>query len=489
MKKIILVLLVCCFDFVHAQTPPTYEFRAVWVATVVNIDWPAEKGLPVEEQRASFIRLLDMHQKNGMNAVIVQVRPAADAFYLSKYEPWSEYLSGHQGTSPFPYYDPLEFMITETHRRGMEFHAWLNPYRAVFNINTSSVISTHITHQHPEWFLTYGSTKYFNPGLPEVRTFVTDVVKDLVSRYDIDAVHLDDYFYPYRITGKEFPDEKTFRKYGHGLEKENWRRSNCDSIILQLSSTIKSIKPELKFGISPFGVWRNKSKDPAGSDTRAGVTDYDDLYADIMLWLKKGWIDYVVPQLYWEHGHRLCDYDTLLAWWNAHTYGRHLYIGHAIERAGTNAAWRNKNELPAQIRDLRNYSTTQGSAFFSSKIFERNPNGWNDSLRLNYYAMPAIVPPMPWLDDVIPDMPSVKKERRNQYRIEYNGEKKMRAFALYTVPAQGPADRSSATLIQLIPSEKSIMLDRSQVQVGTDQRLFVAVVSRGNNVSDWVEIR
>ena len=222
---------------------PNYEFRGVWVASVANIDWPSKKNLSVAEQKAEYIRLLDMHQRNGMNAMIVQIRPAGDALYPSPYEPWSEFLTGKQGLPPTPLYDPLEFMITETHKRGMEFHAWLNPYRAVFNLLNSSISPSHLTKIHPEWFLIYGDKKYFNPGLPEVRQHMAKVVKDLVTRYNIDGIHMDDYFYPYRITGKEFPDQKDFEKHGNGMKKEDWRRSNCDSVILLIHNIVRSGKP------------------------------------------------------------------------------------------------------------------------------------------------------------------------------------------------------------------------------------------------------
>ena len=342
-----------------------------------------------------------------MNAVVVQIRPAADAFYPSQYEPWSEWLTGTQGKPPAPYYDPLEFMITETHKRGMEFHAWMNPYRAEFNIEKSSIAPTHITKIHPEWFLYYGGVKYFDPGNKEVQQFVNNVVKDVVSRYNIDAIHFDDYFYPYRIAGKEFGDTASFRKYGNGMDKETWRRSNVDSIILLLSKTIKKENPFCKFGISPFGVWRNIDKDPEGSNTKAGQTNYDDLYADILLWLKMKWIDYVVPQLYWEFGHKLVGYEVLIDWWAKHAYGRQLYIGQGIYRSmeSRSYAWKNKNELPNQIKRLREYPQVQGSIFFSSSSFNSNPNGWSDSLRNNYYKYPAIVPPMAWIDSVKPSRP------------------------------------------------------------------------------------
>ncbi len=410
-----ILFMVCCLLFAAsllttADCQPKYEFRAAWIATVVNTDWPSKKGLPVIQQKQEFINMLSMLQGMGMNAVIVQIRPAADAFYPSNYEPWSEWLTGVQGLPPEPYYDPLQFMIEEAHKRGMEFHAWLNPYRAVFDIRSSSVSSSHITKQHPEWFLTYGSKRYFNPGLPAVMDYVTRIVRDVISRYDIDAVHMDDYFYPYRITGKEFPDEGIYRKYSRGLAKDNWRRSNCDSIIKRIHDAILEVNPMVKFGISPFGVWRNADTDPEGSDTKGGQTNYDDLYADILLWLKKGWIDYVAPQLYWEIGHRLCDYETLLGWWAAHSYGKHVYIGHGIYRTieSPTAAWRNPKELPNQIKLLRDNAYIQGSIFFSAANFNYNPNGWNDSLANNYYKYPAIIPPMAWVDTVPPLRPVIK---------------------------------------------------------------------------------
>jgi uncharacterized lipoprotein YddW (UPF0748 family) len=377
---------------------PVSEFRGVWIATVDNIDWPKRGNYSVYSQKAEFIRQLDMHKRNGMNAVIAQVRPAADAFYPSTLEPWSQWLTGVQGKSPSPYYDPLQFMIEEAHKRGMEFHAWLNPYRANFNINSASIAPDHITRIHPDWFLTYGGKKYFDPSNLDGQEHVVAVVRDIVRRYEIDAVHMDDYFYPYRVPGKEFPDAAAYLRSGSRLSKSDWRRSNVDSIIKKINAVIKSEKPYCKFGISPFGVWRNKTQDPEGSNTRAGTTNYDDLYADILLWMKEGWVDYVAPQLYWEIGHKLADYRELIDWWSQHSYGRHVYIGHGIYRAyEKNIAWKNPNELPNQIKLVRDHPEVHGSIFYSSKSFDRNPNGWNDSLQNNYYRLPALVPEMDWL--------------------------------------------------------------------------------------------
>ena len=371
------------------------ELRAVWVATVTNIDWPTKPTINTFEQKASFIKMLDMHKRNGMNAIIMQIRPATDAFYPSPYEPWSQWLTGIQGQAPYPYYDPLAFMIEETHKRGMEFHAWMNPYRAVFNIYNSKLAPTHITRLRPEWFLTYGDKKYFDPGNKDVQKYLNSIVEDVVKRYKVDAIHFDDYFYPYRLPGKEFPDDASYRKYGNGLSKNDWRRSNTDSVIAQLHQTIKQNSSTCQFGISPFGVWRNSSQDVRGSDTKAGQTNYDDLYADILLWLKMGWIDYVMPQLYWEIGHKLAEFNTLIEWWSENSYGKNCYIGLGIYRAGSNTAWKDKTQLPRQIQKIRQTPNIQGMAFFSSKSFDNNTNGWNDSLRLNYFKNPAPLPKVP----------------------------------------------------------------------------------------------
>jgi uncharacterized lipoprotein YddW (UPF0748 family) len=388
-----LLLIAYCLLPIVSAAQTKAEFRGVWVATVENIDWPSRGNYNSDSQKVEFIRLLNMHQRNGMNAMIVQIRPVTDAFYPSQYEPWSEYLTGKQGQPPVPYYDPLEFMIAETHKLGMEFHAWMNPYRAVFNINKSSIADTHITKIHPEWFVNYGDKKYFDPGIKEAQAYVTNVVQDVVSRYAVDAIHFDDYFYPYRIAGKEFPDEASFAKYGNGMNKDDWRRSNVDSIIVSLSKVIKKENPKCQFGISPFGVWRNIAKDSInGSNTRAGQTNYDDLYADILLWLKNSWIDYVAPQIYWEFEQKAAPYQIVLDWWSKNTYGKNCYIGLGIYKAGSNIYWKDTTQLPRQIEALRKTPNVQGMIFFSSKTFEKNINGWTDSLRLNYFKEPAKTP-------------------------------------------------------------------------------------------------
>lgn len=491
MKKYFLIIFNFSIFFFHLSAQPKYEFRGVWVATVTNIDWPSSKYLSTDSQKTEFIKLLDMHQRNGMNAIIAQIRPATDAFYPSQYEPWSEWLTGTQGKPPMPYYDPLEFMITETHKRGMEFHAWMNPYRSEFSIGKSSIAPTHITKLHPDWFLKYGNTKYFDPGNKEVQRFVTNVVRDVVSRYNLDAIHFDDYFYPYRIAGKEFPDSASFSKYGNGLSKETWRRSNVDSIILMLSKAIKKENNFCKFGISPFGVWRNSDKDPEGSNTKAGVTNYDDLYADILLWLKNKWIDYVAPQLYWEFSQPKVPFATLIYWWANHSYGRHLYIGHGVYKAfeAKSGAWKNPNELPNQIKKVREYPQVQGSIYYSSKIFARNPKGWNDSLRNNFYKYPAIIPPMPWIDSTKPQTPLLTVEivgnsisKDIVLHISQNILSGIKQYAFYL---SGTNDFTNDRIYKILPAQKDMQLNISSddTEKWNNFYLSITAISKTNNES------
>lgn len=484
MKKQVIVLFSVLFYFIHsfpAYAQPKYEFRAAWIATVVNIDWPSKKGLPVATQKTEFIYLLDSFQSIGINAVIVQVRPSADAFYPSQYEPWSEYLNGVQGLPPIPYYDPLKFMIEEAHKRNMEFHAWLNPYRAVFDIYNSSVSPASITRTHKDWFLTYGTKKYFNPGLPQVMQYVTGIVKDIVTRYDIDAIQMDDYFYPYRIAGKEFPDAATYRRYGAGMTKDDWRRSNCDSVIKMIHNVIIDTKPLIKFGISPFGVWRNKDQDADGSDTHSGQTNYDDLYADILLWLDQGWIDYVTPQLYWEIGHNLCDYETLLAWWSNHSYGKHIYIGHGVYRVfdKPTIAWRNPNELPNQIKMLREDPNIQGSVFYSGTSLLHNPNGWADSLKNNYYKTPALIPPMQWVDVNAPHAPVITNFTESKKTADAS-------FIFYAKPSDSLETEDVKTYVVYVSGDQVSLGSKPYMLIAAkDKKEFQFSIAQSQIAADW----
>lgn len=389
---------------------PKREMRAVWVATVNNIDWPSRTGLSSEQQQVEICELLDRHKNNGMNTIIMQVRPCADAFYPSTLEPWSRYLSGEQGIAPKPFYDPIEYFITACHKRGMEFHAWLNPFRIKQNTK-DQLAESNIFNKHPDWGWTYGDRVYFDPGNPEVRDYLVKVVLEVVSRYDIDAVHFDDYFYPSKVEGKELPDKETFIKYPRGFSDrqiDDWRRDNVNEIIKILNHTIKEIKPWVKFGISPFGVWRNNTVDPEGSATSAGNTNYDDLYADIIHWQREGWIDYMMPQLYWEIGNRSVDFRILADWWAKHSYGRAVYIGHAVYKLDKNSsitAWQHSDQLIQQVNLIRSNHQIGGSAWYSSSQFKRDIDGFQDKLKKNVYTSPAIVPEMQWIDKTVPPTP------------------------------------------------------------------------------------
>ena len=349
------------------------ELRGVWVASVINIDWPSKKGLSIEEQKSEFISVLENVKKWNMNAVFVQIKPVGDAFYPSKYAPWSEYLTGVQGANPG--YDPLKFMVEEAHKRNIEFHAWFNPYRLTMGGGREKLSRDNIGNKRPEWTVMYGGKLYLNPGIPEVNDYVVDSIVEVVKKYDIDGVHMDDYFYPYKVKGQEYPDSAQYKKYGGRFSSiGDWRRNNINKLIEKLHREIKKENKNVSFGISPFGVWRNASTDPVrGSQTQAGVQNYDDLYADILYWMDKGWIDYVAPQLYWTRGFRAADYSVLVEWWSkyARKTGTDLYIGQAAYKVKD---WSDGgNELVEQIRLNRRYSEIKGSIFFSYKSLVPNP--------------------------------------------------------------------------------------------------------------------
>lgn len=413
-RPILAAIALCAAVSAGAQDKPSkYEMRAGWMASVANINWPAKKGLTQEELKKGFITYLDSLAAVNANAVIMQVRPTGDSFYPSSIEPWSIYLTGVQGQAPEPLWDPIAFMIEEAHKRGMEFHAWMNPYRIAQSADTSLFAATHAIRQHPEWFVTYGGQMYFDPGHPGSAKYTNEVVREFVSRYDVDGIHFDDYFYPYKVTAKDengktyvvdFPDTLTWEQFGKPFfkDKDAWRRNNVNQLIRMLSQTIRETKPWVKFGISPFGVWRNKSTDPVrGSNTQAGVQNYDDLYADILLWSEKGWIDYVTPQLYWKIGKKIVDYPILLDWWIKYSNGRHLYIGHSM---GNGA-----DEIERQIEMLRakGYDQVQGSFYWNAASVLRNAKDRESNREMNpmlrsLNTAVALVPPMPWLDMTAP---------------------------------------------------------------------------------------
>lgn len=419
------LLFLILFLNTHAQNSVTFpktEFRAVWIATVVNIDWPKNNLDSTDKQKTDYLEILDTYQKLNYNAVIVQIRSVGDAFYPSKLAPWSRYLTGKEGQEPKPYYDTLAWMISEAHKRGFEFHAWLNPYRATFDTKIETLSSNHDYFKHPDWMIKYGEEGkekfYYNPGLPEVQSHLLKIVDEVVENYDIDAIHFDDYFYPYRIKGKEFNDAASFKKYGNGLAIEDWRRLNVNTFVKSVYNNIKKAKPWVQFGISPFGVWRNKSVDPKGSDTQAGQTNYDDLFADPLAWMQGKYIDYILPQLYWSIEHKTASYSKLLKWWSENTQNTNLYIGNSSYKinADSDKKWNNPKEIPNQIDLTRTYKNVQGNAFFSAKSFLNKNKEVTQLLLENQYKYPALPPTVPYAKKVVTDKPtilSVSKENDN----------------------------------------------------------------------------
>lgn len=375
------------------------ELRGAWVATVANIDWPKNKNASSGEQIKELIDIFDKLKDAGMNAIFFQIRTECDALYNSPYEPWSHWLTGAQGTEPKPFYDPLEFAIAEAHKRGMELHAWFNPYRAEKKTGDYPLSPHHVTLRKPEWILNFPDYKMLDPGNPQVREYVREIVADVVTRYDVDGIHFDDYFYPYgpKVSNE---DSLSFALYHNNITNiDDWRRYNINSLMAELNEIIKAVKPRVKFGISPFGIVRNEF---AGT---SGFNSYDILYCDPLNWIENKSVDYVLPQLYWEVGHEKADYAKLLPWWASVTKDVHLYIGEYSGRFTSPNSKGKPSELGDHLRMTREYNTIHGSVYFSSSSITRNSAGLADSMKMDWFADPAFPPLMAWKDAVPPNAP------------------------------------------------------------------------------------
>lgn len=378
------------------------EFRGAWIQCVNG----QFKGIGTETMQRTLTYQLNELQKDGCNAIIFQVRPECDALYESDLEPWSYYLTGVQGEKPNPYWDPLQWMIDECHRRGMELHAWINPYRAKTKSPHQNA-ANHVIVRHPEWTFDYDGLTLLNPAYKECRDYICDVVKDIVERYDVDGLHIDDYFYPYPVAGVEIPDEAQYRAAPNGMKnRDDWRRYNVNMFIQQVYETIHQTKPWVKFGVSPFGIYRNQKSDPNGSKTN-GLQNYDQLYADVLLWDANGWMDYCVPQLYWEIGNKAADYDELIHWWNRHLTRTPLYIGEDVERTVKYPDLTNKSQhqLAAKMALHAELPRIQGTVLWYAKAAVDNVGNYGTLLRNNYWRMPALQPLMPHIDKKAPKAP------------------------------------------------------------------------------------
>ena len=363
------------------------EFRGAWVATVYNLDWPSQPGLPAATQKAQLRALLDRAAELKLNAILLQVRPASDALYASMKEPWSEFLSGQAGVSPG--YDPLEFAIAEAHQRGIELHAWINPFRAALHAS-QNLPANHVAKKHPTWVRRFGKQLWLDPGEPAARAYVLDVIRDIVRRYNIDGIHIDDYFYPYPLaTGAaSFPDDATWERYGakSGLSRADWRRENINDFVRSMYRVVKSTKPRVRVGISPFGIWR-----PGVPPTiEAQLDAYGELFADARKWVAEGWCDYLAPQLYWSIEPAKQSFPVLLDWWRGQSNGKSIWPGIATERIG---AQRPAREIVRQIELTRRGTTSPGHIHWSMKALLRNQGGIDDLLEAGPYAEKAAVPP------------------------------------------------------------------------------------------------
>lgn len=395
--------------------PPAVEreFRGVWVATVDNMDWPSRPGLSADSAQQELRQILDRAAQIGLNAVILQVRPAGDALYASKIEPWSEYLTGRQGRPPDRPWDPLAFAVREAHARGLELHAWFNPYRARHSSAKGPIAPLHFSRQYPGYAKRYGQQLWFDPGEPNVRRRTVRVVLDVVRRYDVDGIHMDDYFYPYpeRRRGREipFPDDRSYRKYqraGGALERDDWRRRNVDLLVDTLRREITKAKPWVKFGISPFGIWR-----PGEPESVLGFDAWARIYADARKWLMNGWVDYLVPQLYWgieQDGQRFGD---LLRWWLAQNdSARHVWPGLATYRIASERTPWPSTELLQQIDTTRALAPVGGDAgavHFEMRTLLDDRDSIATRLARGPYAQPAVPPATPWKDSRVPRTPAI----------------------------------------------------------------------------------
>lgn len=398
-KSLSLFLLVFFFVKlgVHAQQNPKREFRGAWIQCVNN----QFQGLGRDRMQETLTYQLDELQRTGINTIIFQVRAEGDALYPSAYEPWSRFLTGRQGVAPAPYWDPLAWMIQEAHKRGMELHAWINPFRA--KTKGTPALTSPYYNAHPDRFFEYDGLWIFDPAIPENRDYICFIVQDIISRYDVDGLHIDDYFYPYPVAGLPIPDGHSYQRYGQGQNIQDWRRQNVNTFMKQLSQTIRQTKPWVKFSVSPFGIYRNQKSDPAGSRTN-GLQNYDDLYADILLWVREGWVDLNIPQIYWQIGHPAADYEELIRWWNEHAPQRPLIVGQDVERTVKYAATDGSGATQTlQKYNLqRRMSNVAGSCQWYAKACVDNPQGYATTLRQTFHSTIALQPEMPWIDKKAP---------------------------------------------------------------------------------------
>ena len=432
MRRLYLLLLVALVAVGAWAQQPKREMRGAWIQCVNG----QFQGMGTAKMQQTLIYQLDELWKDGVNVIIFQVRPECDALYESSLEPWSRFLTGQQGKAPSPYWDPLEWMIKQCHARGMELHAWINPYRARTK-STKMLASNHIQARKPQNCFDYDGLTILNPGIPENRDYICEVARDIVTRYDVDGIHMDDYFYPYPAAGQTIPDDAEFRQYNNGIrDRGDWRRHNVNLFIEQFYKTVHKAKPWVKVGISPFGIYRNLKNSEIGSNTN-GLQNYDDLYADVLLWIDKGWLDYCVPQIYWEIGNKAADYDTLIRWWNQHAGKRPLIIGEDVERTVKAADPANpaQHQQVAKFRLHQKMDNVKGYVLWYAKAAVDNIGSYGTLLRESYWRKPALQPDMSFISKK-----TTKKVRKMKPVWTSDG------YVLCWTPPKGKEWHNTATL-------------------------------------------
>lgn len=491
------IWLGSCIASGASSVNPKREFRGAWLHVIGQSQWQNKTTAQAKAYIDSQIGLL---ADAGCNAVIFQVRPTADAMYKSDIEPWTSWLTGKRGKAPDPMWDPMEYAIEQAHKRGMEFHAWLNPYRVTSNAK-EVLPSSHISKQEPHRFVKFNGQTFFDPAYQENRDAICEVVEDIVKRYDVDAIHIDDYFYPYPANGKKFnADDASYRKFGKGMQRDAWRRKNVDMLIEQLQTTIKGAKPWVRFGVSPFGIWRNAKNDPRGSES-SGLQNYDDLYADVLLWAKNGWIDYLAPQLYWTLDMKAAPSRKLAKWWSDNANGVDVYIGQDVKRTMDNADPGNhdRNELDTKVRLSRSLENVQGNVWWHGYWVTDNYKGVADSLAMKYQSTIALPP-------AYGDR-SRRPESVRNVRVEAEDGK---TFLTWTPPARGSQERDtdavryvvyeffdgetpdiedSQTIIALTPYHKVLVSESSDIRNMKGITFMVTSLDRMNRESVPVEYK
>lgn len=464
-SAILLLFLILSNSTAFALSKPNKrEFRGAWIQCVNG----QFQGLGTEAMQRTLRYQLDELQKDGVNAIIFQVRAECDALYPSKIEPWSKFLTGKQGVAPLPYWDPLQWMIDECHKRGMELHAWINPYRAKTK-TTAILASNHIAVTHPERVFAYDGLYILNPALPENRTYICKVVDDILTRYDVDGLHIDDYFYPYPVAGQTIPDQRDYSKTRNEFKSiGDWRRNNVNLFIKELGEHIHKLKPWVKFGVSPFGIYRNLRSDPRNGSKTNGLQNYDDLYADVIKWVNNGWIDYCVPQLYWEIGNKAADYQELIGWWNRNASHRPLYIGEDVLRTVKFPDPQNPNshQLPAKQRLHQQSKNVQGSVLWYAKAAVDNPANYGTLLRTDYWRSPALQPLMPFIDAKAPNKPKKVKVKfdKDGYYLTWKAPKgkgwkdEAHRYVVYRFKHGEPINIDDPTKIVSIPYDTKLKL-------------------------------